>query len=137
VRRALPALVLTAVLTCLALGGAGAAVPPAGAGPAGLAGRAAVVQSDPADDPAGDPADDPDGDPATEDAPLPGGDIIPQPDSGREPTDAGDRGGALQVALFFVLVAGVATIGGLAVRDVRKAQRRRVAAASQDRPARR
>ncbi|MDQ2648549.1 MAG: hypothetical protein M3Z03_03215, partial [Actinomycetota bacterium] len=35
--------------------------------------------------------------------------IIPEPNSGREPEDAGDRGGGLQV---LVLVAVVAAIGG-------------------------
>jgi hypothetical protein len=47
-------------------------------------------------------------------APLsedPGGGIVPEPDSGVPPTEAGDRGGALQLALLglviVVLVAGV------------------------------
>jgi len=129
--RRFPALALVvavvAVLAALVAGGLG---PDA----AGATPRAAHVAAQaPTTEPPegiGDPATDPDGDIATDDAPLQGGHIIPQPNSGREPTDAGDRGGALQVALFFVIVAGVAGLGGLAYRDVRKAQRRRAAEAS-------
>jgi hypothetical protein len=77
---------------------------------------------------AGDPADDPDGDASTDDAPVPGGDIIPQPNSGREPTEAGDRGGALQGLVFVAILAGVGTIVGLAVRESRRARRGRPAA---------
>ncbi len=48
--------------------------------------------------------------------------IIPEPNSGREPSDAGDRGGALQVATFLVLVGGVAAVVALAVRESRRAR---------------
>jgi hypothetical protein len=54
------------------------------------------------------------------DEPLEGDDIIPLPNSGREPTEAGDRGGALQVLVFVLILGGVAAIAGLAVRDVRR-----------------
>ncbi len=36
--------------------------------------------------------------------------IIGSPEAGPEPTDAGDRGGALQFTLFFVMMAGVAVV---------------------------
>jgi hypothetical protein len=73
-----------------------------------------------------EPEDDPDGDPSTDDAPLPQQDMIPEPNSGRAPTDAGDRGGALQgVVLLFILV-GVGGIAVLAVRESRRARARRI-----------
>ena len=73
----------------------------------------------------GEPAEDPDGDATTDDEPLPGGDIIPLPDSGAEPEDAGDRGGALQITVFLVMLAGIALIVTLVVRESRKARRAR------------
>jgi hypothetical protein len=84
-------------------------------------------------DPAGDPAADPDGDASTDDEPVPGGDIIPQPNSGREPTEAGDRGGALQGLVFVLILAGLGTILGLAIRGSRTARRRSATAAGGDR----
>ncbi|WP_436792519.1 hypothetical protein [Actinospongicola halichondriae] len=54
-----------------------------------------------------------------------GGGIIPRPDSGVEPEDAGDRGGALQTVLFVVVLGGVAVIGGLVVRESRRARAER------------
>ena len=52
----------------------------------------------------------------------PGEGIVPEPDSGEPPTEAGDRGGALQLALLglvvVVLVAGVV----LLVRQSRRAR---------------
>jgi hypothetical protein len=92
---------------------------PAAAAPARAAGVAAVTQTTVP----GGPADDPDGDASTDDAPVPGGHIIPRPNSGREPEDAGDRGGALQVTVFLSIVAGLGAIGALAARDVRRAKR--------------
>ncbi|HEY7072157.1 MAG TPA: hypothetical protein VH479_18660, partial [Acidimicrobiales bacterium] len=55
--------------------------------------------------------------------PLPPGGIIPEPNSGHEPTEAGDRGGALQLAVFVGILAGVGVIGALAWRESRKARR--------------
>jgi len=73
------------------------------------------------------PEDDPDGDPSTDDAPLPGQDMIPEPNSGRPPRDAGDRGGALQGVVLLLIVGGVAGIAGLALRESRRARARRLA----------
>jgi hypothetical protein len=72
------------------------------------------------------PEDDPDGDPSTHDAPLPGQDMIPEPNSGRPPRDAGDRGGALQGVVLLLIVVGVAGIAGLALRESRRARARRL-----------
>ena len=68
------------------------------------------------------PEDDPDGDPSTDDAPLPEQDMIPRPNSGRAPTDAGDRGGVLQGLVLLLVVVGVGGIATLAVRESRKAR---------------
>lgn len=51
--------------------------------------------------------------------------IIPEPNSGVEPEDPGDRGGALQTALFVAMILGVVGIGGLVYRESRKARERR------------
>jgi len=51
-------------------------------------------------------------------------DIIPLPNSGRAPRDAGERGGWMQEALFFLICAAVAGLGGLAWRDSRRKRRR-------------
>ena len=70
------------------------------------------------------PEDDPDGDPSTDDAPLPEPDMIPEPNSGRTPTDAGDRGGALQGVVLLFVVIGVGGIAVLVVRESRRARAR-------------
>jgi hypothetical protein len=54
--------------------------------------------------------------------------IIPAPNSGVEPADAGKRGGAYQSVLFIVVCTGIAVVFALAVRDSRKARRRRALA---------
>ena len=51
--------------------------------------------------------------------------IIPEPNSGSEPEDAGDRGGGLQTLVFVVVVGGVVVIGALIVRESRKAREKR------------
>ncbi|MGH9249754.1 MAG: hypothetical protein ACRD0W_09610, partial [Acidimicrobiales bacterium] len=91
------AVLLVASITVLAV--------PARVGAAGSAGGGitAVAQQ---------PEDDPDGDPSTDDAPVPEQDMIPEPNSGRAPTDAGDRGGALQALVLLSIAIGV---GGIAV----------------------
>ena len=89
---------------------------PVGAGAAGGGSVPGVAQQ---------PQDDPDGDPSTDDAPLPEQDIIPRPNSGRPPADAGDRGGALQGLVFALIVIGVGGIAVLVVRESRRARARR------------
>jgi hypothetical protein len=59
----------------------------------------------------------------TEDTPVPGQHIIPQPNTGHEPTDAGDRGGALQILVLVAIVAGVGGVTALALRDARRSRR--------------
>jgi hypothetical protein len=55
-------------------------------------------------------------------APDRGGDIIPRPNTGVEPEDPGDRGGALQTALFIGIVGGIVVMGAVVVRQSRKAR---------------
>jgi hypothetical protein len=63
--------------------------------------------------------------------PQEGDSIIPDPNSGRGPTEAGDRGGALQVLVLVLIVAGV---GGIAAKVVRDARRARGARVEEDQP---
>lgn len=44
--------------------------------------------------------------------------FLPRPGCGKKPQQAGDRGGALQLAVFGVLMAGLGTIGTVVVRNV-------------------
>jgi hypothetical protein len=44
--------------------------------------------------------------------------IIPRPNSGHDPAEAGDRGGALQLAVLGLLVAGVGFVGFKVFRQV-------------------
>ncbi|MFM9226298.1 MAG: hypothetical protein ACKOQ1_06695 [Actinomycetota bacterium] len=44
--------------------------------------------------------------------------FLPKPGCGKEPQQAGDRGGALQWAVFGVIIAGVATVGTVLGRNV-------------------
>lgn len=48
--------------------------------------------------------------------------ILPQPDSGTPPDDAGDRGGWAQLAVLGLTVGGVAVVGLLAARSARRAR---------------
>lgn len=57
--------------------------------------------------------------------PASGGNIIPEPNSGSEPDDAGDRGGALQTALFVGIVVAIAGGVALVVRQSRQARAER------------
>ncbi len=50
------------------------------------------------------------------------GRMIPRPNSGREPESPGDRGGWLQLTVMAVMVGGLVVIGGLVVRESRKAK---------------
>jgi hypothetical protein len=51
---------------------------------------------------------------------LVGGDVIPRPDSGREPAHPGDRGGWQQTLLFGLIVAAIAIGVLLVVRESRR-----------------
>ena len=51
--------------------------------------------------------------------------IIPRPNRGSEPDDAGDRGGALQAVVFGAILAGVIGIGALIVRESRRSRQDR------------
>lgn len=44
--------------------------------------------------------------------------FLPKPDCGYAPQDAGERGGALQVTLFFVMIGAVGVVGSVVVRNV-------------------
>lgn len=48
--------------------------------------------------------------------------IIPEPNTGAEPDDAGDRGGALQLGLLAVLVLAIAGAVLYVVRQSRRAR---------------
>lgn len=61
----------------------------------------------------------------TTSAPAPGGDIIPEPNSGVEPQDAGDRGGSLQTILFIGIVVVIIGAGALIVRQSQRARAER------------
>jgi hypothetical protein len=45
--------------------------------------------------------------------------IIPRPNSGTPPQDAGDRGGALQFLVLGAIVVGVSLVATLAIRESR------------------
>lgn len=67
---------------------------------------------------------------ATQDPPSTGmttQDIVPQPNAGREPTEAGDRGGALQLLIPGVLIVAV---GGAVVHLRRQSRQARYSAGS-------
>jgi hypothetical protein len=51
-------------------------------------------------------------------------DIIPEPNSGHAPTEAGDRGGALQLALLALILAGVGIIAWRIVVAARRHEAR-------------
>jgi hypothetical protein len=85
--------------------------------------RGGAVAMAPAQEPDA-PADDGTGDSADEDQPVEGADIIPEPNSGQQPQEAGDRGGALQILVLVLIVAGV---GGIVAMFVRESRRNRAA----------
>ena len=45
--------------------------------------------------------------------------LLPKPGCGKEPQDAGERGGALQYATFGLMIAGLGVIGAGMVRGIR------------------
>jgi hypothetical protein len=115
VRRRVPVFVAVLLVVALTVLSVGAPV------------GAAVATRDSVPGAAQQPEDDPDGDPSTDDAPLPGQEMIPEPNSGRPPSDAGDRGGALQGVVLLLIVIGVGGIAGLALRESRRVRARRIA----------
>jgi hypothetical protein len=63
-----------------------------------------------------------DGTTTTTVAELPPADIIPQPNSGHAPTEAGDRGGALQLGLLALVVVVITGAVWHLVRQSRRAR---------------
>lgn len=55
---------------------------------------------------------------------VPTQEIIPEPDAGHAPEEAGDRGGSLQLLVLVLVVAG---IGGVAFHVTRQSRRARTA----------
>lgn len=55
------------------------------------------------------------------------GRMIPRPNSGSEPESPSDRGGWLQLTVLAVMVGGLVVIGGLIVRESRRAKPDRAA----------
>lgn len=53
---------------------------------------------------------------------LPPAEMIPRPNSGVAPTDAGDRGGGLQTVVFVLVLAGTGLIALLVWRESKKAR---------------
>ena len=108
---------LLALLGCAALGPALTAAPAsatATAAPPGV--LAAQTTVPPTTTTAGD------------DGPSPVPRIIPLPNSGEAPRDAGDRGGWLQVSLFWFLLGALALIALLIWRDGYRKKRKAAAA---------
>jgi hypothetical protein len=89
----------------------------------GAQARPAAAQDPGPDAPADDGTDGRGGTETSVDVPLPEDGIIPRPNSGAEPTEAGDRGGGLQVLVLVLMVGGVATLAALASREARRARR--------------
>lgn len=44
--------------------------------------------------------------------------FLPKPGCGYEPTDAGERGGSLQITLFLVMIGALAVIGTVVARNI-------------------
>jgi hypothetical protein len=110
VRRTLTAVVLltvTVAVVIVTVTGVGVASGPAGAHP----GLPAGAQSPPSS-----------ASTTTLPEPAPGvpGQIIPEPGSGEEPEDPGDRGGWLQLTVLGLVLGGLGVIVGFVVRDARR-----------------
>ena len=115
---------LLATLSMLVAAASAGATPRAAVSPAGPVSAAGARQQPdaPADDGTGASADDQVTDGEVTDDPVPGDGIIPEPNSGHPPDEAGDRGGALQVLVLALIVVGV---GGIATMGVRESRRNR------------
>jgi hypothetical protein len=115
-------LVLVAIALLAAPAPAGAAARPATVAGGGAAAAEAGQQPDaPADDGTGGSAEQED----ESDEPVPAQDIIPEPNSGQAPEEAGDRGGVLQILVFMAMVAAIGGGVALMVRESRRARARR------------
>lgn len=53
---------------------------------------------------------------------VPTNDIVPKPNSGAPPNEAGDRGGALQLGLLGLVVVVIAAVVAMLVRQSRRAR---------------
>ncbi len=53
---------------------------------------------------------------------VPTQDIVPEPNAGEAPDEAGDRGGALQLAVLALLVVAIGGAVALVVRQSRRAR---------------
>ena len=58
--------------------------------------------------------------------------FLPKPGCGKEPEQAGDRGGSLQYLTFLVMIAGVGTIATVLIRNVIKRDRAMAAKMAED-----
>ncbi len=56
--------------------------------------------------------------------------FLPKPGCGYEPTDAGERGGSLQITLFLVMIGALAVIGTVVARNIIRRDRMINAAAA-------
>ena len=56
------------------------------------------------------------------DGPSPAGNILPRPGSGQAPESSGDPGGWLQYVVFALILAGLALIVLLVIRESKKAK---------------
>jgi uncharacterized protein HemX len=57
-----------------------------------------------------------------QDGEVPTQDIIPEPNSGEAPDEAGDRGGSLQLAVFALVVAAIVGGGAYVALQARRAR---------------
>ena len=120
---AVAAVILAALALLVAPAAAGATPRPGAGAVAEMVAALPGQQPDaPADDGTGGSAEtDAEGGPEVQ---SPDEGIIPMPNSGREPTEVGERGGALQALVFVLIVAG---IGGIVAMIVRESRRNRAA----------
>lgn len=117
--RALPGLVATLLVALMAIAVlAGPTAAATGSPPAGHPGAEVAQEPDAPADGTGRSADGADELPE----PAPGNNIIPDPNSGRSPREAGDRGGALQTLVLVLIVGAVAGGAALVVRESRRAR---------------
>jgi hypothetical protein len=121
----------TLVVLAVTVGVLGAGAALAGGAPAGAAAGSAAAppgagaHTQQADDPQGGATDETTADETTRDTGVPTQDIIPKPNSGQAPSEAGDRGGSLQLALLVLIVVAVGGIVAKVVHDSRRARQPR------------